>query len=72
MTPGQVKKFMEHPIKAHTVLQRLSAKMIRYREWEIEIKETLSAPMDQHRFLYANTCEDLFVKWSEYEKNHPL
>jgi hypothetical protein len=32
MTPGQVKKFMEHPIKARTTLQRLSAKMIRYRE----------------------------------------
>jgi hypothetical protein len=59
MTPGQVKKFMEHLIKAHTVLQHLSAKMIRYREREIDIKETLSAPMDQHRFSYANTCKDL-------------
>jgi hypothetical protein len=72
MTPGQVKKFMEHPIKARAILQHLSAKMIRYREWAIEIKETLSAPMHQHRFLYANTCKDLFVNWSEYEKNHLL
>jgi hypothetical protein len=64
MTPGQVKKFMEHSFKARAVLQCLNAKMIRYRERAIEIKETLSAPMDQHRFPYANTCEDLFVKWS--------
>jgi hypothetical protein len=28
--------------------------------------------MDQHRFPYANTCEDLFFKWSEYKKNNPL
>jgi hypothetical protein len=72
MTPGQVHNFMEHLIKARAVLQRLSAKVIKYREWAIEIKETLSAPMDQHKFPYANTCEDLFVKWSEYEKSHPL
>jgi hypothetical protein len=72
MTLGQVNMFMEHPIKAHAVLQCLSAKIIRYREWEIEIKETLSTPMDQHRFPYANTCVDLFFKWSEYENNHPL
>jgi hypothetical protein len=63
---------MEHPIKARAVLHRLNAKMIRYREKEIEIKETLLAPMDQHKFPYANTCEYLFVKWLEYEKNHPL
>jgi hypothetical protein len=64
MTPGQVKNFMEHSIKARVVLQCLSAKMIRYREWEIEIKETLLASMDQHKFTYANTCEDIFIKWS--------
>jgi hypothetical protein len=72
MTSGQVKNFMEHLIKDQAILQRLSAKMIRYRERAIEIKETLSASMDQHIFMYANTCEDLFIKWSKYEKNHPL
>jgi hypothetical protein len=46
--------------------------MIRYREKEIEIKETLASPMGQHRFPYANRSEDLFVKWSEFEKNHSL
>jgi hypothetical protein len=63
-TLGQIKTFMEHPIKDRPILQRLSAKVIKYREHAIEVKETLSAPMDQHRFLYANTCEDLFVKWT--------
>jgi len=62
MTLSHVQKFMEHPIKARAILHRLSTKMIRYRERTIEIKETLSAPMDQHRFSYANTCEDLFIK----------
>jgi hypothetical protein len=72
MTPGQVKKFVEHPIKSLAVLQCLSVKLIRYRERAVEIKEVFSAPMDQHRFPYANTCEDLFFKWAEYERNHPL
>jgi hypothetical protein len=72
MTPGQVKKFMEHLIKSLAVLQCLSVKLIRYKERAIEIKEVFSALMDQHRFPYANTCKDLFIKWSEYEKNHPL
>jgi hypothetical protein len=29
MTPGQIHKFMEHPIKAYVVLQSLSAKIIK-------------------------------------------
>ena len=72
MAPVQVQQFMEHPIKARTVLQQLSARIVKYRAQAMEIKEILSALMDQHRFLYANTCEDIFVKWSEYEKTHPL
>jgi hypothetical protein len=72
MVPGQVQQFMEHPIKARTMLQQLSARIVKYRAWAVEIREILSAPMEQHRFSYANTCEDLFVKWSEYEKSHPL
>jgi hypothetical protein len=72
MIPGQVKKFMEPLIKSLTVLQCLSVKLIEYKERTIEIKEVLSSLMDQHRFPYANTCEDLFFKWSEYEKKNPL
>jgi hypothetical protein len=40
MTPSQVRKFMEHPIKAHTTLHCLSAKVIKYREQVIEMKQT--------------------------------
>jgi hypothetical protein len=60
------------PDQGSDMLQQLSARIVKYRARAVEIKEILSAPMDQHRFPYANTCEDLFVKWSEYEKSHPL
>jgi hypothetical protein len=63
---------MEHPIKAQTVLYKLSIKVVKYRAQEVEIKEILLAPMDQHRFLYPNTWKEIFVQWSEYEKIHPL
>jgi len=72
MEPSQVQQFMEHPIKAHTVLQQLSVKVVKYWAHAVEIKEILLASMDQHKFPYANTCEELFVKWSNYEKSHPL
>jgi hypothetical protein len=72
MIPGQVKKFMEPPIKALIVLQRLSVRLIKYKEHATEMKEVLSTPMDQHRFPYENTCEYLFCKWSKYERNNPL
>jgi hypothetical protein len=72
MTLGQIENFMENPIKAHAFLQRLSAKDSKYREHAVEVKEIIAAPMDQHRFPYANTCKDIFIKCSEYEKSHPL
>jgi hypothetical protein len=71
-TPGQVRQFMEHPIKARAMLQQLSASLVKYRAHAVEIREIYAAPMEQHRFPYANTCEELFIKWSEYEKSHPL
>jgi hypothetical protein len=72
MITGLARKFMEPPIKALAVLQRLSVKLIKYNERAVEIKEVLSTPMDRHRFPYANTCKDLFFKWSEYDRNNPL
>jgi hypothetical protein len=72
MIHGQVKSFMELPIKSLTILQRLSVKIIRYKERAIEMKKVLFALMDQHRFPYANTCEYLFCRWSKYERNNPL
>jgi hypothetical protein len=72
MALRQVQWVMEHLIKARTMLQQLSARIIKYRARAVEIREILSAPMEQHIFSYANTCEDLFVKFSKYEKRHPL
>jgi hypothetical protein len=57
MILGQVKNFMEPLIKALAILQHLSVKIIKYKGREIEIKEVISAPMDQHRFPYENTFE---------------
>jgi hypothetical protein len=72
MASDQVQQFMEHLIKAPTVLQQLSGKVVKYRERVVEIKEILLAPMDQHIFPYTNTCKEIFVKLSKYEKSHPL
>jgi hypothetical protein len=72
MILGQVKKFMDPPIKYLVILQRFSVKLIKYKERTIEMKEVLSTPMDKHRFPYANTCKDIFFKWSKYERNNPL
>jgi hypothetical protein len=72
MASGQVQQFMKHPIKDQAMLQQLSARIVKYQAQAVEIKEILSAPMEQHRFSYVNTCEDLFVNWLEYEKIHPL
>jgi hypothetical protein len=72
MAPGQIQQFMELSIKARAVLQWLSAKIVKYKERAIEVKEIISSSMDQHRFSYENTCEDIFIKWSEYDKSHPL
>jgi hypothetical protein len=72
MAPGQVRQFMENPIKARTMLQQLSASIVKYWAHVVEIRNIHSTPMEKHRFPYANTCEDMFIKWSEYEKSHPL
>jgi hypothetical protein len=41
MTLGQIQHFMEHLIKDHAILRCLSAKIIKYREREVEVKEIL-------------------------------
>jgi hypothetical protein len=50
MAPGHVRHFMEHPIKARAMLQQLSARIVKYQVQAVEIREILSAPMEQHRF----------------------
>jgi len=72
MVQAQVQHFMEHSIKDQTIFHKLSVKIFKYRAWAVEVKEILSALMDQHKLSYANTCEEIFIKWLEYEKIHPL
>jgi hypothetical protein len=70
--PGQVQQFMEHPIKARNNITIVKCEDIQVSGMGSRSKGGPFGPMDQHRFLYANTCDELFVKWSEYEKSHQL
>jgi hypothetical protein len=69
-TPGHVQQFMEHTMSARVVLQQLSTGMVKYQAHAVEIREFYALPMEQHIFPYAQTCEELFISWSEYEKSH--
>jgi hypothetical protein len=68
--PGQMQQFAEHPIKAQTMLQLLNASLVKYRTHAVDIRGVYDAPMEHHRFPWAQTCEDMFINWSEYEESH--
>jgi hypothetical protein len=70
--PGQVQQFTEHPIRAKTMLQQLNSTLVKYRAHATDIRGIYAAPMEQHRFPWAQTCEELFINWSEYERSHPF
>jgi hypothetical protein len=70
--PGQVQRFAEHPIRARTMLQQLNSSLVKYQMHAMDIRGIHAAPMEQHKFPWAQTCEDLFISWSEYERNHPF
>jgi hypothetical protein len=38
----------------------------------MDIRGIHVAPMEQHRFPWAQTCEELFISWSEYERKSPF
>jgi hypothetical protein len=59
--PCEVWQFMEHPIKARAVLQQLSSILVKYQAHVVEIREIYAASMEQHRFAYCNTYEELFI-----------
>jgi hypothetical protein len=63
---------MEHPIKDRAMLQQLSASLVKYQAHAVEIRDIYMTPMEQQRFPYANTYEELFISFSEYEKSHPF
>jgi hypothetical protein len=70
--PGQVQQFAEHPIRARTMLQQLNFSLVKYQVHAVDIRGIYAAPMEQHRFPWAQTCEELFVSWTEYERSHPF
>jgi hypothetical protein len=70
--PGQVRKFTEHLIRAQTMLQQLKFSLVKYRVNAVDISGIYAAPMEQHRFAWAQTCEKWFVSWIEYENSHPF
>jgi hypothetical protein len=70
--PGQVQQFMEHPMRARTMLQQLNFSLAKYQAHVVDIRWIYAAPMEQHRFPWTNTCEELFINWSEYEISHPF
>ena len=68
----QVRQFTEHPIRAKTMLQQLNYTLIKYRAHAADIIGIYAAPMEQNRFPWAHTCEELFIRWSDYERIHPF
>jgi hypothetical protein len=69
---GQVRQFTKHPIRAKTMLQQLNSTLIKYRAHAMDIRGIYAAPMEQHRFSWAQNCEELFINWYEYERSHPF
>jgi hypothetical protein len=58
--PGQVKNFTEHPIRDRAMLQQLKSSLVKYWAHAVDIRGLYAAPMEQHRFPWAQTCEEHF------------
>jgi hypothetical protein len=70
--PGQVQQFVGHIIKARTMLQKLNFSLTKCWAHATDIRGIYVAPMEQQKFPWANTCEELFIQWSDYERSHPF
>jgi len=70
--PGQVQRFMEHPIRARTMLKQFNTSLVKYQAYVVKGRRIYASPMEQHKFPWAQTCEELFISWSKYEKSHPF
>ena len=53
--PGQVKQFVGHPIRARAMLQQLNSSLVKYQMHAVDIRGVYVAPMEQHRFPWAQT-----------------
>ena len=54
------------------MLQKLDSSLVNYRAHEMDIRGIDVAPMEQHRFPWAQTFEIFFVSWNEYESSNPF
>jgi hypothetical protein len=54
------------------MLQQLNSSLVKYQVHAVDIKGAYATPMEQHRFPGAQTYEDLFISWFEYEISHPF
>jgi hypothetical protein len=54
------------------MLQQLKYILVKYQAHAADIRGIYVAPMEQHRFPWAQTCERLFISWNEYEISHPF
>jgi hypothetical protein len=70
--PGKVIRFTKHLIRARTMLQQLDSNLAKYRVHTVDIRGIYAAAMEQNRSPWAQTCDELFVNWSEYERTHPF
>ena len=70
--PGQVQQFVEHPIRFWTMIQQLNSSLVKYQAHAVDIRGIHAAPMEQQKFPWAQTCEELFINWFEYERIHPF
>ena len=70
--PGKIQQFIGHLIKARAILQKLNFSLAKYRVHATDIMGIYVTPMEKHRFPWANTCEELFIRWSNYERVHPF
>jgi hypothetical protein len=68
--PGKVRQFAKNLIRALTMLQQLNFSLVKYQAHAVDIKGIYAVPMEQHIFPWAQTCENLFFSWSEYENGY--
>jgi hypothetical protein len=54
------------------MLKQLNSSLVKYWAHAVDIRGIYAALMEQHRFPWAQTCEEFLISWTEYEKSHPF
>jgi hypothetical protein len=67
---GKVKRLTDRPIGATWALHKLRFEIDHFRNRVMEMKDEISMSMDQHRFPYLHTCEDILSQWSDYDNEN--